>query len=238
MGLENLVQTSRRKLMRAFPIFVLMIVTGAVLLSPADHSKAAPPTRDTPATSTIADFDPTTGVLFSIGSDSLGSYRNGVDSVSSIVQGIGNWVLDTKPSPVRKVMIDLRDAVPNTGSNPPFQTAIVPTRFISKCTTSINTLAVNQSILCPIAISINYLGTTYAIRGAEPTAPDTDPVIWTCLARNSSQCVSWRMRPSAVQADGQTKNVLTLLKVATRPKDPDVPIGKFYMSFDINVTTP
>lgn len=224
--------------MRAFQIFVLMIIAGAILFSPVDRLEAAAPTRDTPATSTISDFDPATGIMFRIGNDSLGSYRNGVDSVSSIVQGIGNWVLDTKPSPVRRVRIDLRDAIPNTGGNPPFQTALVPTRFISKCTTSINTLAVNQSILCPLALSITYGGTTYAIRGAEPSAPNTDPVVWTCLERNSSQCVSWRMRPSAVQADGQIKNVMQLLKVATRPKDPDLPIGKFYMSFDISVTTP
>lgn len=161
-----------------------------------------------------------------------------MNSVSSIVQGIGNWVLDTKNSTFRKVRIDLGDPVPNTGGAAPFQAAVLPVRFISKCTTNITTLVSGQSIPCPLAMSIVYNGTTYALRAAEPTAPGTDPVNWTCLGTNSGKCVSWRMTPSVVQADGQAKIKMQLLKVAAKPNAPDVPISQFYMSFNVTVTTP
>lgn len=219
-------------------VVLVLIVFAFLSISFETRSYAAPPIKDTPATSVIADADPVTGTVFRIGSDSLGPYRNGVDSVSSIVQGIGNWVLDTKPSPLRKARIDLGDSVPNSGGAPPFQAATVPVRFISKCTTNITTLGLNQSIPCPLAISIVYLGTTYALRAAEPTAPGTDPVTWTCLGTNTGKCVSWAMTPSVIQADGQTKIKMQLLKVGIKPNDPDVPIAQFYMSFKVNVTTP
>ncbi|MFN2502578.1 MAG: hypothetical protein ABR530_11295 [Pyrinomonadaceae bacterium] len=203
------------------------------------RSEAAKPSGNTPATSTIGDADPVSGTVYRVGSDSLGTYRNGVDSVESIVQGIGNWELDTKPSPLRRVRVDLGDPVPGSGANPPFQAAVVPLRFISKCTTSIFTLALNQSILCPLAIgAIEYDGAIYALRSQQTNYPGTEPVIWTCLARNSTKCISWTMVPSAVQADGQRKIVMQLLKPGLKPHDPDVLLGRFYISFDIGVTTP
>lgn len=216
----------------------LVVMFAAICLSLNVRSKAAPPTRDAPATSTITDVDPVSGIPFRVGSDSLGAYKNGVNSVSSIVQGIGDWVLDTKSSSLRKVRIDLGDPVPNSGGAAPFQAAVVPVRFISKCTTNITTLALNQSIPCPLAISIDYSGTTYALRAAEPTAPGTDPVTWTCLGTSVGKCVSWSMTPSVVQTDGQTKIKMLLLKVASKPNAPDVPIAQFYMSFNVRVTTP
>lgn len=197
------------------------------------------PSSDTPATSTILDVDPVNGTVFKIGNDSLGPYRNNVDSVVSIVQGIGNWVMDTNPSPLRRVRLDFSDPVPNTGANPPFQTAFVPLRFISKCTTSIFTLALNQSISCPLALgAIQYNGQSYALRSESTNYPGTEPVTWTCNARDATRCVSWTMTPSVVQADGERKIVMQLLKPATRPRDADILLGRFYMSFHVNVTTP
>ena len=199
---------------------------------------AGGPARDVPATSTIADVDPVSGSVYRIGSDNLGSYKNGVNSVVSIVQAIGDWELDTKSSTLRKVRVDLGDQVPGSGPAPPFQSAVLPVRFISKCTTSMFTLTVGQTIPCPLAISIVYNGTTYALRSAEPTAPGTDPVNWTCKAAASGKCTSFEMKPSAVQADGQLKNKMTLLLVATKNNQADTPLAQYYMSFDVVVTTP
>lgn len=220
-----------RKLVLLFAAFVVFCVN---LNNP---SEAAPPVSDAPATSTIADFDPVSGSMLRIGNDSLGPYKNGVDSVSSIVQGIGNWVLDTKPSPLRKVRVDLGDPVPGSGANPPFQSAIVPVRFISKCTTNITTMLLNQTIPCPLALSIVHNGVTYALRTNDNYA-GTEPVTWRCLARPSTKCTSWEMTPSAIQADGQRKNVMQLLKPATKPRESDQLLGRFYISFKVNVTTP
>jgi len=220
-------------------MLLAVFLSAAIGLNLSSISEAAKPAADSPATSTIADIDPVSGNVFRAGSDGLGSYNSGVNSVSSIVQGIGNWVLDTNPSPLRRVRIDLGDPVPGSGANPPFQSAFVPLRFISKCTTSIFTLAAGQSISCPLAIgAINYNGATYALRAEPANYPGTEPVTWTCLARNSTKCVSWRMTPSVVQPDGQRKIVMQLLKPAAKPNQSDVLLGRFYMSFDVGVTTP
>jgi hypothetical protein len=215
---------------------ILILLAGTTLAW--STSRLAKPSSDAPATSTIADIDQSTGAIYRVGSDSLGQYRNGVNSVSSIVQGIGNWVLDTKPSALRKVRIDLGDPVVGSGPNPPFQAAVVPVRFISKCTTSIFTLSLNQSVQCPLAISMEYNGITYALRSEPNNYVGTQPVTWTCRARNSTKCVSWRMFPSVVQADGQSKVIMQLLIPANSPRGAEVLRGRFYMSFDVGVTTP
>lgn len=220
-----------RKLVLLFIAFVVMC------LNINNPSEAAPPAKDAPATSTIADSDPVSGSMLRIGSDSLGAYKNGVNSVSSIVQGIGNWVLDTKPSTLRKVRVDLGDPVPNSGANPPFQAATVPVRFISKCTTNITTMLLNETIQCPLALSIVDNGVTYALRTNDNYA-GTEPVLWTCLARPSTKCTSWEMTPSVIQADGQQKNVMQLVKPATSRRETEQNLGQFYVSFKINVTTP
>jgi hypothetical protein len=217
---------------------VVLIALFAVGFYSFQKTAAGGPARDVPATSTIADVDPVSGAVYRIGSDNLGSYKNGVNSVVSIVQAIGDWELDTKSSTLRKVRVDLGDQVPGSGPAPPFQSAVLPVRFISKCTTSMFTLTVGQTIACPLAMSIVYNGTTYALRSDEPTAPGTDPVNWTCRAASSGKCTSFEMKPSVVQADGQLKNKMTLLKVATKNNQADTPLAQYYMSFDVDVTTP
>src|SRR5687767_15191206 len=104
----------------------LLLVAVATLMMAAGK-----PSTDAPATSTIADAHPVTGTPFRIGTDSLGAYRNGINSVISRVQGIGDWELDTKASSLRKIRLDFGDPVAGTSPNPPFQAANVPARFIS-----------------------------------------------------------------------------------------------------------
>lgn len=221
------------------------LILGSVLLFlialaiTVNVSQAAKPPSDAPATSTIHDFD-ANGAPYRIGNDSLGSYYNGVNSVESIVQGIGDWVLDTKPSPLRRVRMDFGDPVIGSGANPPFQAAFVPMRFISKCAawgTFMPGMALGQQALCPLALSIDHNGVTYAVRANENYA-GTEPVQWTCLARNSTKCVSWVMVPSVVQADGERKIAMQLIKLASKPRESDQLLGRFYMSFKVNVTTP
>jgi len=218
--------------------FSCLIIVMMLAATSALSQGGKPPKGDTAATSVLADIDPIASEFYNLRSDGLGSYQNGTYSVSSIVQGIGNWVLDTKPSSLRRVFVDLSDPVSGTGANPPFLGANVPVRFISKCTTSIFTLALNQTILCPLAVSLDHGGSTYALRGAEPSAPGTDPVQWTCLARNSTKCISWRMIPSVVQTDGERKGKMQLFKIAARNNQLDTSLGQFYISFEVIVSTP
>lgn len=216
-------------------LFIAVLVSGSV----SSGSSSAKPLVDSPATTDVADADAQSGAPFRIGSDGLGVYSNRVNSVSSIVQGIGDWVLDTKPSTLRKVRIDLGDPAA-AGGTAPFQAAVVPVRFISKCGSwgfFMPGMSVGQKVNCPLAVSIVYNGTTYALRSNENYG-GTESVQWTCLARNSAKCVSWEMIPSVVQADGQLKVVMQLLKPATKPHDAEQLLGQYYMSFDIRVTTP
>lgn len=227
--------------MKAF-VLTLIAALGSIVLSlhaPQINAKAGPPTRDAPATSTIQDIDPNTGTVFRIGSDSLGSYKNGVNSVSSVIQGIGDWVLDTKPSTLRRIRIDFGDPIPDTGANAPFQSATVPARLISKCASwniFLPGLAIGQQAICPLALSIDYNGVTYALRSNENYG-GTQAVQWTCLARDSTKCVFFEMVPSVVQADGQRKIAMQLLIPAAK-RTPEQLLGQFYMSFDVSVTTP
>lgn len=227
--------------MRNYVLLALVLVFGLFTLSLENRTnaaKAAKPGSDTPATTTVADIDPVAGTIYSLGSDSLGSYFNGVDSVSSIVQGIGDWVLDTKSSTTRKVRVDFGDPVIGSGANAPFAAAVVPVRFISQCGSNpLQALGQGLSQSCGLVVSIDYAGSKYSLRSAVPTAPGTDAALWTCLARNTTKCVSWQMTPSGSYI-GQSKNVMQLFKVASKPSQSDQPLGQFYMSFKVNVATP
>lgn len=211
---------------------------------------------DTPVTSRINDsnpnnIDPLTGLPknYRIKSDSRGDYKQGVDSVSSFIQGIGDWLLDTKTSAVRKVFVDFRDPVLNASlngnqtANAPFQTATVPVRFISKCSQELikmQDIGLGQTKLCPLAISIDYAGQTYAVR-MHPDNPNyvADWVQWTCLSLNSSgKCNSWEMEPSTFY-DGERKARGQLLKITTaKGKTVETNQGVFYFSFKVNLTNP
>ena len=227
----------KRSIMIALLISPLLYIVGS---HAGEQTRAAKPASDAPATSTIFDVDQTTGTVYRIGSDSLGPYKNNVDSVESIVQGIGDWELDGLASTRRSVRIDLGDPVAGTGANAPFQSAFNPTRFISKCA-SVNIfmpgMSVGEEVLCPLAVAFRYNNVQYALR-SNTNYPGTEPVKWTCLARNATKCISWTMVPSVVEADGQRKVRMQLVKPATRPREAEQLLGQFYVSFDIRVTTP
>jgi hypothetical protein len=218
----------------------LILILIFAVLSSYSIAEAGKPLSDANATSTLVDVDTVSGFPFRIGSDGLGVYKQGINSVDSIVQGIGDWELDTKSSALRRVRIDFGDPVAGTGANPPFQSAMVPTRFISKCASwniFMPGMQLGQHANCPLAISITYNGTTYAIRTNENYL-GTEPALWTCLSRSSTKCVSWEMVPSVVQTDGQQKIRMQLIRIPSHPRDPEVLLGQFYMSFKIGVTTP
>jgi len=232
--------------MKKISFLLILLVLGTLTIDVL--AQKGKPTADTPVTTTINDsyIDFNIGLLkyYRIKSDTRGVYKNGVDSVASIIQGIGDWELDTKLSTVRTVFIDFRDPVPFgiSGQNPsvPFQSALVPLRFISKCAEvgiNMRTLILNQIVECPLAISLTHDGATYAVR-MNANYPGTELVKWTCVAQNnSSQCVSWQM-DSSVFRDSEFKNRGQLIKVASNRRQTDQLLGQFYFSFKINVTNP
>ncbi len=216
-------------------------MTAALLCSSIadNYSEAAPPTTDTPATTTIQSSDGS-ATFFRIQSDGFGSYRNNLDSVSSVIQAIGDWQIDTKSSPLRKAYIDFGDPVVPGDTTAPFPSAMVPFRIISKCLDSgikMQSFTLNQTVNCPLSLTFSYGGLDYAVR-MNAVNVGTDLVKWTCLATSAGKCTSWVMTPSAVQATGERKNKGQLIRLASGKKDSDQTLGQFYFAFQLNVTTP
>jgi hypothetical protein len=221
--------------------FAIVLVLFTFTVAFPQGGKPAKGDSDVPATSTINNSDGTVN-FFRIQSDGLGSYRNGVDSVQSIVQGIGDWEMDAKASGVRRVYIDFGDPVVPGDTSAPFSAALVPTRFISKCATlgfKIRDMTLGQVKQCPLATSFDFGGNTYRIAMNPVNFASTEYVSWTCLATAGGPCSSWTMQPSVTQADGLLKARGKLIKVSTvKGKTVETQLGEFYFGFNIGVTTP
>lgn len=216
-------------------LWILVVVLAGTVLG------QKPPKGDTdvPATTTIQSGDGT-GTFFRVQGDGIGSYFNGVDSVQSIVQGIGDWEMDAKSSGVRRVYVDFGDPVVPGTNTAPFGAALVPARFISKCTQGgikIRNMTLGQEITCPLALSIDYGGSTYRITMNPVNYATSEWVRWTCNAVAGGRCVSWTMVPNNVQATGERKGRAELIKIGSR-RVPDQSLGTFYFAFRVDVTTP
>jgi len=226
---------------------VLLSLTAPSLIHTAAAGK---PPSDTPVTTTIDGLGVNTLPTLRIQSDQLGAYRNSA-SLSSIIQGAGDWELDMinfNSSPQRKALIDLRDPVPGSGPNggaptAPFAYQVVRARFISKCSQNginMRTMQTNTPYFCPLAVAFDDAGgVRYRLAGNPANFSETNWVQINCVATDaSSKCIQWRIVPSATQLNGEMKNVTKLLKVATRPNQSDQDMGDFYLSFGISLTNP
>ncbi|MGQ0761877.1 MAG: hypothetical protein ACT4OT_07665 [Acidobacteriota bacterium] len=221
-----------------------------VLHTGVDAAKAS---RDVPVTSTIDGFGVDTLPTLRIQGDQLGAYRN-ASSLKSILQAaLGDWELDLlnyTSSPQRKVLIDLRDPVPNSGPNGgaptnPFGAAgyqLVRARFIAKCSQNgidMRNMQMNTPYFCPLATAFNdAAGVRYRLANNPTNFSETNWVYITCVGINASaKCSQWRLEPS-VTHNGELKIVSKLLKVATKPNQSDQDMGNFYLSFAIHLTNP
>jgi hypothetical protein len=205
---------------------------------------------DIPVTSILNNTgDVTQSTNYRVQSDSIGSsYFNGVNSVSSILQGAQNtpsrdWILDTRSSTTRTVLIDLRAPVPNSGATLLFAWELLPTRIIVKCHETLSgsfpAIHLNQTVSCPMAVRFTFAGADYHLvmssgPGASTNYPETNDALVTCTAVNASgQCNTWTIFP-ITQADGTVQNVARLESL-TRGA---VGKGDFYLTFNFNVTNP
>jgi len=186
-----------------------------------------------------------------IQSDQLGAYPNS-RSIQSILQGgLGDWVLDLlnyDSSPQRKVLIDLRDPVPGSGPNggpptAPFPYQLVRARFIAQCSingTDLGTMTGGSTVFCPIVIGFDDPnGVRYRLTMRSDNFPEVQQAYVTCVTTDASgKCNQWKFEPSWTQADGEKKNRVKLLKVATKVHQADQDLGDFYISFTIHLTNP
>jgi hypothetical protein len=217
--------------MRKLPMLLAFVV---IAISAAIAQKPLKGDSDVPV---ITDFDASVQNL-RVGDDGLGSYQNGVNKVESIIQGIGDWVLNTRNSTVRTVYIDFADPVSASEPAAPFTAQLRPTRMISKCASlgfKIRDMQVGQTRRCPLAIAFDYDGLNYRITFNDSSSAVTDYVEWTCLTSANGRCTSWMMEPAAVYGDVR-KSIGQLIKIGTSRKNPDQALGRYYFSFRIFVT--
>jgi len=238
----------KRSLTYLATVTLLGIAAASLLQSAAT---AAKPTSDTAVTSTIDGLGVDTLPTLRIQSDQAGSYRNS-NSLQSILQAaVGDWVLDTlnfNSSPQRKVLIDLRDLVPGSGPGggaptPPFAYQLVRARFIEQCSvygTDMRTIAGGATVFCPLVIAFDDAGgVRYRLTMRADNFSEVNLTQVTCVTTDAnSKCNQWKIEPSAIQLNGERKNVAKLLKVATRPNQADQDLGDFYLSFAIHLTNP
>lgn len=194
-------------------------------------------TTDTPVTSTIQDADPNS-VPYSIHSDFLGSYKNGISSVVSRIQGIGDWELDMLASPSRRIFVDFSNPV--SGNDPtkpaPFSNAYVTTRFLDQCSSDLRNLALNETQRCRMVIAIDYNSVRYSLRFNTINYPGTTEPTWTCTSVAGGKCNAWRMESDP---HGTGKVIGQLLKITTsRNKTVEEARGKYYFTFAVHVTNP
>ena len=204
------------------------------------------PKPDLPVTSTLNDsgsVTPDPGTNYRLQSDGAGSYHNGVSSVESIIQGIGDWVMDTAASASRSVLVDFRDPVAGSSTfNAPFNWQLVHARLISKCSAvgvNYTTIALNATVNCPLHAVFSFGGASYRLTMNPLNDAASSFVNVTCGSTDASgKCNRWTIAP-ITQADTSVRSIAVLLRDTTvKRKTTTTNLGYFYMTFQIGVTNP
>ena len=228
---------------------------------------------DVPVTSIITDSvdvgTPESPVLvdMQIQSDGDGPYQTIINrksfDVKSIIQGNGDWELDTLINVVtltRTIRLDFSNPVPNSkpdGSTPvPLFPVGQEVYAHFRCQASrygnnFFTIPNGQTVNGPLLLGFDYpSGTRYRIHmtpddSAINPYPTTDDVNITCLGATSGQCNRWQITPTGVKggsvpgAPSLLRNVGKLVKVVTsKGKITEIDMGDFYFAFAIEITKP
>jgi len=226
--------------------WITLAVLMACLLPLAGAAqRGGKPSPNTPVTSVLSDAgDVTLSTNHRIQSDGAGPYFNGVASVVSLIQEIGDWELDVRGSATRTVLLDFREPAPGSStSNAPFEWHLVKARLISKCSQSQSggylTIPVGSTANCPLHAAFNYNGASYRLTMNPLNDGATSYVQVTCNAANASgQCANWSVAP-VTQADSSVRSIAVLLRDTTvKGKTTTTNLGYFNITFQINITNP
>ena len=218
--------------MKRISIFTLILLLSLLPTSAFSQKGKPGPGSNTPVTSTIQDSD-LNMVPYSIQSDRQGSYKNGVQSVSSIIQGIGDWELDLiNFGSSRRVFVSFDQPVASGYPAPPLN-GLYPVRFITQCSSNLTNLAAGASQKCPLIVAVNVGSDRYSLRFYSTNFPGSEDVGWTCSAASNGKCVSWKMQS---ENDG---NVAQLLKITTsKGKTVNTSYGFYNFTFSVDLTNP
>ncbi len=196
--------------------------------------------NNVPITSTIEYQDANFAPL-SLQSDLTGPYQNGVGSVVSQIQGVGDWELDMLASPTRRVNVNFNDLVvgsnPNNLPAPP--SGYYPVRFITQCNgygySLLNLTAVGQTATCGLIVAVNVGADRYSLRFYMSNFPGSDNITVACTSVASGKCNGWRMQ----SPNGTGKLIAQVYKITTvKGKQVLTDYGKYRFSFDMSFTNP
>jgi len=207
---------------------------------------AAADNQDTPVVSMMTNS--AQGFGLHLQSDGA-SYSNDMNVESVIQEYSDDWVLNTGfANSTRRVFVDLTDFVPGSAPGgkdplPPFSTALVQPRIISKCherEISMYAIPVGTTVLCPMAVTFLYTdGATYRLASNADNYRVSNDVSVTCLAGGFSGCGQWHFAPSATYLSGTDpnyKNIIRLLLIPKSNNEDPRELGSFYLSFSIDVS--
>lgn len=229
-----------------------------LVLLPAAFGFAKTGGSDIPVTTYLADVD-ATGTPYYLQSDGGDAYKNGVNSVTSILvangyNGIvdGDWRLDLSSSTIRTfgVTFSSSNAVQpgdpgyQAPANPPYWgTEYQAARMENKCTQDSHdmlTMKAGDSFQCVMIIRL--LGPNsgyYRLYMGKSWYSETDYVQVSCNSADSGGCNDWFIDPiPVVNPDGSTSpgKARTRLNYDLRNQTTDD--GDFYLTFHIHVTRP
>jgi hypothetical protein len=217
---------------------------------------------DISATSILADFD-ANNTAYSIQSDALGGYPNGVNGTTSILvangyNGItwGDWRLDLSSSAVRTVRVTFAQANAvqpgdpgyTAPANPPYWgTQFETVRMETKCSLDYHdmlTMKAGDKFTCDFSIRFPPAShSTFYRLEMDPTLlnePETQQVQVSCNAANSGGCWDWFLDPiPVVNSDGSTSPGRTRARLDLVDSKGDLTNkGDFYFRFHFHVTRP
>jgi len=208
-----------------------------------------------PITTTLLSTD-SSGTIADIQSDSLGSYYDGVEAVTSFLttngyNGIvwGDWQFGTLNSTARKVSISFANPiqVANGGTaipNPPFTIKNVSAHIEDKCTQIFNdmiTMAANQTFQCPLITHFfDSNGAEYRIYMGPNWEPETTFAQVTCNAVASDGCNDWYVDPipAGYDVNGNPIPGAAIGRLVYFTKRSTTNEGDYYFRFHFHLTRP
>jgi hypothetical protein len=222
--------------MRSQATFILALLAAAGL---SVQVMARKPVSNTPVTSTIVDNS-----TYQIGSDGLGSYKNG-SSVRSLILANGDYQMGGfyVGSSTRTVAVDLAGSGisgtgPNGGDPVPVPNGLYNVNIASDCSNiglSYLKVAPGTTIECGMNVHFDYGGQTYDLHQAPQLFPETNRVNITCTSAVGAPCSAWTVQPSA--ASGYDVANLSIEKTVKGGLT-YVRQGDFLVSFLIHITNP
>ncbi len=224
---------------------ILTLATLACLIAGAVGVLGAKPPGNTVVVSTLNNTgDVVSGTNYRLQSDGNGSYFNGVSSVTSIIQGVGDWEMNTSSSATRSVLVDFREPGPGSStSSAPFDWQYVKARYISKCSTIQSggylSMTPGAPVNCPLHAVFDYNGSTYKLTMNPLNDGATSFAQASCKGVDGAgKCNNWSVVP-VTQADTSARSTAVLLRdTRVRNKTVTTNLGYFYMTFQIDLAKP